>query len=209
MSRDFKSKTRGRSGGFTLIEILVAGSVFAMIFIGATSVFLFVLRAQRETLQDVRVVDSARSAMEEMSRTIRTVNERDILDPPADTNSNPASPNQRIAFLHNAKTGGVGCPSAPCEIVYHFDAASRTLYETSRPAPPSTDSGITVPLTSSNVEAANFGVILRGRGPATGGPCDNAQPRVTLILHVRERGSIDTPLRLATTVSLRPLEICP
>lgn len=193
------SNLQERKRGFTLVELLVAGGVFAMILLAASGVFTLVLRAQRQTLLDIRVVDSTRAAMESMTRTLRTVSERDVLAPPLDTNG----PVSTISFLHSGKTGSLGCPSIPpCEVVYHEN--NGTLYETNRE--PGTAGGLTFPLTAALVEVEEFQVVLRGRGD-----CDSPrqQPRATIVLRVRDRAATTAAIPLATTVSFRPPELCP
>lgn len=205
--------SRKHTFGFSLIELLIAGAVFSMVFLGTSMVFVNALRAQRESLADIRVIDNTRSAIESMARTIRTVNEYDILDPPAvpeaDANDTTGT-RSSISFIHNGKVGGLGCPTAPCEITYLLDPISNRLYEVNRTPPGSGAGGpppVTeevFPLTAEGVTVQEFDVIVRGRGN-----CDNEPPRVTLALRIIPTGSPEKILPLTTTVTLRPLEICP
>lgn len=192
--------SRKPNKGFTLIELLVAGGLFAMIIVALSGAFTLVLRAQRQAVADREVVDTTRSAMESMTRAIRTVREEDILNPPLDSSDEENSNITTLSFIHNGKVGGLGCPSAPCEVVYF--AKDGVLYELQRPA--GSEGGRAFPLTTQAVRVELFRVIITGRGD------DNRQPRVTVVLDIRDarpNASQASLLPLTTTVSLRPPEL--
>lgn len=193
--------------GLTLMELVVAAGIFSIMAIVLTGATAAILRAQREVVRDVRVVDSTRTAIDSITRTLRTVNEEDIIDPPSDTNPLLDPPIRSITFLHYGRIQRLGCPQTPpCEVVYSIN--NNTLYETDRI--PGVSDGLTFPLTGETVEVRDFRVIFRGRGPASGSPCDNEQPRATIILQTRDKkSSANHDIALATTVTLRPLEFCP
>jgi prepilin-type N-terminal cleavage/methylation domain-containing protein len=63
---------RNDKNGFTIIELLVAMSVFVIIIAIVSSTFISTLRAQRTLLALMAANDSASLAMEQMMREIRT-----------------------------------------------------------------------------------------------------------------------------------------
>lgn len=61
-----------KSRGFTMIELLVAISVFLIVIAIATTIFVNALRTQRATIALMNVNDNASLALEQMARELRT-----------------------------------------------------------------------------------------------------------------------------------------
>jgi prepilin-type N-terminal cleavage/methylation domain-containing protein len=63
---------RFQNRGFTLIEILIASTIFVLLISIVTGIFLGVVAAQRKTVAVRTLQDSIRYAIEAMSRDVRT-----------------------------------------------------------------------------------------------------------------------------------------
>lgn len=61
-----------KNKGFTLIEVLVASTIFILVIGVTISVYITILKLQRSVVQSVQALDNARLAFEFMSRLIRT-----------------------------------------------------------------------------------------------------------------------------------------
>lgn len=59
------------SEGFTLIESMVAVSIFALLIISATDIFLSIIRSQRNTLSSKNAQESVSYALEVMTKELR------------------------------------------------------------------------------------------------------------------------------------------
>lgn len=176
-----------RLGGFTLVEILVAIGLSSLVFLMLGSMSVLLLRAQRQALLDVRVIDSARFATESLARTLRTVSSSSIT---------VVSPTE-FTVSHDGRAGGLGCPTAPCVIRYRITpyGGNNVLEEVDGSAP-------ALPLTSTALNVEMFRSTFIGRG--TG---DGQQPRAVITLRLRDPdGPPASAVVLETTVSLRVLE---
>lgn len=69
MLREFKIKINGR--GFTLVEMIISATIFALIIGAAFTVFISISRLQRKTITAQRLAGEGRYLMEQMARTIR------------------------------------------------------------------------------------------------------------------------------------------
>lgn len=70
---NFCQRQRNKNNlGFTLIEVLVASTIFVLLISIVTGIFLGVVAAQRKTVAIRTLQDSVRFAIEAMSRDIRT-----------------------------------------------------------------------------------------------------------------------------------------
>lgn len=186
-SRSSLLAPRSSYGGFTLVEILVAIGLSSLVFLMLGSMSVLLLRAQRQALLDVRVIDSARFATESLARTLRTV-------PPA---SITVVSSTEFVAQHEGRSGGLGCPTSPCTIRYQLATYGSNLVieeiDGSAPA---------LPLTSTALNVELFRVSFLGLG--TG---DGQQPRAVITLRLRDPdGPPASALILETTVSLRVLE---
>ncbi len=60
-----------KKGGFTLVEVLIASTIFTIISIMATTVFVNVVRIQKRIVLENQIYEDARFMMERISREIR------------------------------------------------------------------------------------------------------------------------------------------
>jgi len=57
--------------GYTLIEVLVAVSIFTILVAGPTGLFITALRGQRKALATMEIIDDSSYALEYISRALR------------------------------------------------------------------------------------------------------------------------------------------
>ncbi|PJA11021.1 hypothetical protein COX67_01980 [Candidatus Falkowbacteria bacterium CG_4_10_14_0_2_um_filter_36_22] len=69
------NKTLKNSQGFTLIEMMVAVSIFSIVILAATGILNYVLKGQVASVASQNVQESMRYALEVMSKEIRTAPE--------------------------------------------------------------------------------------------------------------------------------------
>ncbi|MDP2629315.1 MAG: type II secretion system protein [Candidatus Harrisonbacteria bacterium] len=62
----------GKQKGFTIVELLVAITIFSMVMAIASNLFIRSLRAQRSVVSLIAVNDNVSLALERMARNIRT-----------------------------------------------------------------------------------------------------------------------------------------
>ncbi len=67
-----KEELSRKSAGFTLVELLVALSVFVVIFVGAIGTYLGALKNQRFLAELILINNNASLVMEQMAREMRT-----------------------------------------------------------------------------------------------------------------------------------------
>lgn len=189
MSMFFKNNKESR--GFTLVETLVALTIFALVGGLGVNFLLSGLSAQRQALESQGAMDEISFVMEYMARALREArkdlgNPLECLDV---AGNNYEAPVGRVRFLDK---GGV------CRDFY-LNTGDHRLYELRKV-------GVVVlgdeALTSDNLEVTKFLVALRGRSQT-----DNEQPRVTLALEVKIIGKPDKLIQVETTLSQRRLDI--
>lgn len=182
------SRRESRARGFTLVEVLVAMSVFIIIVTVAVAVFVNALRNQRLLTERMSVNNNMSTVLEQMAREIRT------------GYSFPSASDTCLSSLtffnsqHSDPTG------ADAQTTYALSGGSITRSE----------GGNTETLTASNVEVKNLCFkVLQYEGEGSQQKCN--PPRIAIAIAVGVKGAgPDVPATyLGTTVSSRilPAEI--
>lgn len=65
-------RSRQQAGGYTLIELLVAMSIFALVMLGATATYLSLISYNRQVQTTATIMNSLSFAIDSMARDIRT-----------------------------------------------------------------------------------------------------------------------------------------
>lgn len=177
----FKYKNKKRQSGTTLIELLIAVSIF-IIFIGLTAnYFTSALEAQRFSTSMRDASDSARFALERISKAARV----SVIYSPTGTSTS-------LLIFH---------PRRGIKITYELRDGKIIEIE---------EGGLELPLTTDDVDVEKLQFIVKGVEAMDVSPSDDIQPQVTIIAHIRPT-SIEADkaplLRLQTTLSQRCLEV--
>ena len=182
---EYTNKTSGRcekTRGFTLVELMVAMSVFIVAMTISVGIFIQGLRSQRQLVSAMAVSSEMSLVLEGMMRQLRTGYEFvGDLDSSQGTRADGAFE----AFDSIAFEGVRG------SVVYTFD--SETITQSTNGAP-------AVTLTGTGVKVRSLSFILPVRGP--GDFCDPW--RVTIAMEIGVAGSSRVS-NIQTTVSSRVL----
>lgn len=169
-----------KKNGYTLIELLVSISVFAIVVTMVSGAFTITLKGQNKTATVQNVADNIRYAMEVIAKEVRM---GDSFPPPG-THSD-------FTFTSNmpARTGN--------QVRFRLDNGRIMFDDDTNPATAPEDS-----LTSSsNVNITALSFIVDGQYPTT-------QPRVTIVIEAESIGTkvdVATQIQTQTTVSPRSL----
>lgn len=177
--------------GFTLLEIIVAASVFSIAVATIVSFFMFGIRGQRNAVARQNLVENTRFAIEHMARQIRMA-QRD----------------------ENGTCVGVGASGS----TFAVSGSSLTFLDYRTPSKCATygltdgkivmrqdTEGAFLDLTSNDIFVDALEFILRGERKD-----DGVQPRVTIhIKAAASGGNLESApaLRLQTTISGRNLDV--
>lgn len=169
-----------KSEGFTLIEMLIVALIFSVVMGVATNLFVSAMKIQKYNLAHQQLLNQTSYALEYMARSIRMARTTDEIGC-IDDGSNYDSPG--IKFV------------AYDDICLKFFLEGEYLKITR---------GInTYNLTSADFIVDSFNVEVAGDDET-----DKIQPRVTISMEIRARGSGNQPsLRVQTTVSQRNLDV--
>lgn len=167
--------------GVTLLEILIAISIFAVVATGAVNLFSSLIKSQKRLLDKAYVLSTLSYSVEYMSKALRMA-QKDIAGNCIGSGENfILTPGPNIKFLNS---------NGDCqEFFLEGDAIKvRKL-------------SIVQNLTPANIiiESLNFSVL-------GGGQVDNLQPKITFTLKARALNSQEAPLLIQTTVSQRMLD---
>lgn len=181
-----------KQAGFTLVEVLVALTLFVFVVLAAVSSLYSVNDAYRKVSAMRSVLDNLSFAMESMSRTIRT-SRHIICNGTLNTSGTrnclfPNSPASRISMyslVHNY------------EIEYRFNATTQQLEKRTKEG--GTWSGW-ISITAPEITIHSFSVFVRGSDPN-----ENLQPGVILMVRgiATAYTGETTPFALHTFISQR------
>ncbi len=177
-----------KKNGFTLIELMVAITLFAIVIGAVSGVFVSGLREQRRALASAELLDQTSYVLEYMSRALRMAKKE--IDEGCLLNHGlnyEITPRGGLRFINHLEEDD--CQEFFLEnnqLMYWKQSTNQTL-----------------PLTSENLEIVSLNFRLRGEDQA-----DNLQPRVTISFNVRAGvGDIRPYIIIQTTVSQRNLDI--
>ncbi len=189
--------------GFTIIELIVAITVFVLVISAASGIFILALRHQARALDRQELLSQASFLKEYMSRGIRMAKKQRgpghhhpaCIPLGLNFETNPPD-NNSIKFIKWDALEEIF-------ICYQF-FLDGTILRVSR------DGGVTsFPLTSAELAVVNLRFHIIGDG-VEGAPHLQLQPRITIALEIKGRGAIPAErpkIYLQTTVSQRDLDI--
>lgn len=169
--------------GFTIVELMVAVTVFSLVAAATSEIFVFSIRNQRKFLAGQEIMDQASYLMEYASKAVRMAR-KDIdgvcIEP-------------KLNYQKTA-TGQGGIKFK------NYQGVCQEFYLDGGQVKENKGEVIS-PLTSSSVQVLNFNI-----GPEDSwDQADSLQPKVTLFLEIQ--GEEQSRIRLQTTVSQRNPDI--
>lgn len=211
---------RQKSKGFTLVELIVVMAVFLLVIGAALVIFISVVQHQRKILSEQELLNQVSYAQEYMSKALRMAK--------AATRDEDASClDGNIGYIYllrrpDSKTGlyrGIKfinqSDNNACQ-EFFLDNETDPAHPVLKELKNSANDSDAVALTSASlqIEFVRFG-INGSNGCYGGSACpdgisdaDDLQPRVTILLGVKTRGSEQEPARIIqTTVSQRNLNV--
>jgi len=168
---------------YTLIEILVAVTIFSIVIAGPTGLFVTSLIGQRKALTSMEIADNISYALEYVSRTLRMA-KKDLDGSCILAGSNYQNPDldlSKIRFINYQ------------ELCQEFSLNAGQLGETK--------SGQFLPLTPDDLEITLLKFQLSGETQG-----DDLQPRLTISFEIQKKGQPESKIRLQTTISQRNLD---
>jgi len=173
----FSLRSKTKSAGFTLIELVVAAFVFSILTMVAGGSFVSALNLQRRALNIKKVEENGRFVLELMTRELRVAN-------PVNTpnTSCPTSPTNTISFQHPVN-GAIEYSLSNGQIRRRVNSVDTTI-------------------SNPDVEATRLVFCISGNTVS-----DDRQPKVTVILSLKSGGSVvqAATIDLQATVSQRVL----
>jgi prepilin-type N-terminal cleavage/methylation domain-containing protein len=191
--------------GFTLIEMMVAVTIFSIVMLVAVGALVTIVDTHRKARTLEAVINNLNFAVESMTRTARVGYNYYCNLPPGDPNPPPAPPGQIdvpqdcsggriLAFEeHDGDPDDVGD-----QIVYRLNGTKIEL---------STEGGANgtfVDLTSEQVTVEEFRIFVSGSERT-----DEVQPKIHIIIRGRAllEGQAESTFDIQTTVTQRILDI--
>lgn len=172
--------------GFTLLEILIAITLFSIVVVGFLNLFTSAFRYQKESLNSAYLLNTASFLSEYLSRALRVAQKE---------SSFPPTCLSQYGLNYEIIGGGEGIrfinSQGECQ---SFFLENNTLMIQK--------GGIFQPLTPSNLRVENLKFEIVGEAQD-----DFSQPKVTFILKLKLIGDSSQALNFQTTISQRDLDI--
>lgn len=195
---------------YTLIEILVAVSIFTIVIAAPTGFLVGSLKGQQKALASQKLLDNTSYTLEYISRALRMAKK--------DTIGSCISPLDSTNYRNYEKTdfrelNGIGYSGSGIkfknyqEVCQEFFLDETGGHETKDQLMESKNGTAPVALTSDELEVVSFKI-----GPDDGwDQNDNDQPRVTLFLEIKggkgQRPELRPLIKIQTTISQRNLDV--
>lgn len=171
-----------KSGGFTIIEMLVAVAIFALVASASSEIFVLSIRNQRKYLASQEILDQASYIQEYASKALRMARK--------DVEGVCIGPRFNYQKTHAGQGIRFKNYQGVCQ---EFYLENGQLKEDK--------GGVISALTSANLRVANFNI-----GPEDSWDQDDQdQPKVTFFLEIQ--GKEDAKIKIQTTVSQRNPDI--
>lgn len=173
--------------GFTLIEIVVAATIFAVAVSAISSLFVASVRGQRNIVAQQNLADNTRFVLEQMSRQIRMAQRDESGSCTGEAGATYTPSGTALAFIDYRSN---------C-ITYELYLAKIRIRQNTGQA--------FLDLTSDDIRVSRLNFDVRGRTAQ-----DLEQPRVTIVIEAEAAGAIPETspgIALQTTVSPRNIDV--
>ena len=176
---------------YTLIEILVAVTIFSFIIAGPTGLFVTSLKGQRKALTSTEIADNISYALEYVSRALRMA-KKDLDGSCIEAGSNYENPGldiSKIRFLNYQ------------ELCQEFSSNNGQFGQKQSIDKSEENFGQFQPLTPNDLEITFLKFQLSGQDQE-----DDLQPRLTISFEIQKKDQPESKIRLQTTLSQRNLD---
>lgn len=187
--------------GFTLIEMLVAAAIFAVIIAAIAGLFISGIRSQRKVLAIQEVLNQISYVVEYMSRALRMAQKELFVSPCL----SQYGTNYEITTSRDL---GATTYSGPgLKFLNYLGDCQEFFWDTDDNQLKEIKTAYTepIPLTSTDLQVNSFRVNLFGEDQT-----DDLQPRITIFLEILGReiaGVGQTKFQIQTSISQRSLDI--
>jgi prepilin-type N-terminal cleavage/methylation domain-containing protein len=191
LSKVEASKSKN-GGGYTLIEVLVAITIFVIIIAGPTGFLTTSLKGQKKALATMEIVDSTSFSLEYISRTLRMAKKDqtgDCIEAGANY-ENPDGDVSKIRFLNYQ------------ELCQEFSLMNGQLGQRQSIDKSKTNLSQFLPQTPEDLEITLLKFELTGRTQS-----DDFQPRATILFELQKKNQPESKIRLQTSISQRNLDV--
>ncbi len=171
------SRLQGLCEGFTIVELVVAMGIFAVVTAVAVGAFTQALRSERRLTSVMNVDSNASAALEQMAREIRT----GFMFNPVRSDYAPASCSQDLSFI-----GPNG------DVVYGLQGNAIVRGTSTLSS--------AVPITSGNVRVSRVCLL-----PVKISPCDPWRVVISMTVGSAQAADTSQDIQIQTTVSSRVL----
>ena len=205
------SKLKTSQKGFTLLELMIAMTLFVVVLVSFIGLFMSAISEQQKNLEKITLLNSASYLLEYMSRSIRMA-EKDPGATCIDLNMNykhPNAGNDSLQFLQTEFDAGAGGYVPKCRRFY-FDVGAGKIKIMKSTDNTQGNLQLAIDLTPGNLTIAGMRFVIQGDGQVAGSPGDptgNLQPAVTISINLRTNIASPQELKVQTTVSQRELDI--
>jgi len=177
-----------KNRAFTLVEMLVAVSIFSFLVAALSGIFVTSLQSQRQGLASQLLINDTSYNLEYISRLLRMARKQ--------TASFPTCLSQ-AGLNYEITRGGQGVKFLNYQgICYEIYLEGTRIYQNK--------GGEILPITSQNLEVSSLKFNLSGQSEI-----DNLQPRVTVYFYIKNKGQKpeeQSEIKVQTTVSQRELD---
>jgi prepilin-type N-terminal cleavage/methylation domain-containing protein len=192
--------------GFTLVEMLVAVSLFSVVAIISTGTVLVLINNNTSRQSDQQTLGALTMAFDTMTREIRTgtyyrcanSNFANLASLPSVGNSDCISGARGIAFRESTRRLTLGRTNDL--IAFYYDSTARTIFRKISDLPPES-------IIPDNIEITSFRFVVLGTPTLLGGSGNVQQPFVLIVVEARERNTNEPPVLIQTTVTQRILDL--
>lgn len=188
MIKEFKNKKE--NNGFTLIEVMVSVSIFAIVVLVSMTATLSIINANKQAQALGDVINNMNFSVESMVRDLRTGYNYTCGSPSSSTSGCPATAVNSVTFRSSI---------SGCDVRYWWDSGAKTINKDSfSPCTASTQT-----LTSNNISVSKFDLFVTNTNASS-----YQQPLILMIL--KAKGSVgkqSTEFNLQTLISQRRLNI--
>jgi prepilin-type N-terminal cleavage/methylation domain-containing protein len=187
-------KKKDKIQGFTLIEVVITLSIFSIMAVIISGIFLNVNNLQKNTANFQRLQNDGRYILEKLAREIRA---REVIYPLAGSNS------QNLLYFKKDERNNYLrlCLTETGSLNYFLDAQDEIIAEDNRRR--CLEEGYALNADDVEIAVVKFFVAPTAEDVWGDAPQTNIQPRVTILLKLRNRGSekYRQELELQTTIS--------